>query len=151
MKTNISFGHILLSSPYNEKCFRKKVEQKINTLILCSIIFFFSKIVSFMGYGTAGQATIGKTVRCTCRFAHWMTEAKYTHSEYAIIFFLTATVVTRTRLDITFCVHYLPCYSRFSASNDAVLAKYYHPLSQSYMKSIYFALKRRISIRFVYM
>ena len=54
-------------------------------------------------YGTAGQATAGSTVRRT-RFACWLTNAAKTHSEYVIliVFFFAATLVTRTRLVVTF-------------------------------------------------
>jgi hypothetical protein len=41
MKTNLDFCHISLSSYYNDRYFRKKFVKKIETCILCSIIFFF--------------------------------------------------------------------------------------------------------------
>jgi len=49
-----------LNYSQNEKCFRKKVVEKIETHILCSVTFL-SKIVLFINnvekYCTAGQAT----------------------------------------------------------------------------------------------
>jgi len=43
-------------------------------------------------------------------FAYWMIKTTYTHSEYAHCF-STTTMVTRTRLNVTFVLRYLSCYS----------------------------------------
>jgi len=40
MKINIRFYYISLISSWNEKCFREKVVEKIETHILCSLTFF---------------------------------------------------------------------------------------------------------------
>ena len=45
------------------------------------------------------------------RIACWITKATNTHSEYVILIdFSTATMVARTRLDVTLYVHCLSCY-----------------------------------------
>jgi len=44
------------------------------------------------------------------RIARWITKATYTNSEYVILIaFYTATMVARTRLNVTLYVHCLPC------------------------------------------
>ena len=57
-------------------------------------------------YGTARQATDGNIIR-RMRFACWITKATDIHSEYVILCFSTATMVTRTRLSVTLYVHCL--------------------------------------------
>ena len=64
---------------------------------------------------TARQAT-GDNITGRMRFACRITKATDTHSEFAmLITFFTATVVTRTRLDVKLCVHCLSCSSQFVA------------------------------------
>jgi hypothetical protein len=62
-------------------------------------------------YGTARQATHYHIIR-RMRFACWITKATDTHSECVILTysFSTATVVTRTRLNVTLYVHCLSWY-----------------------------------------
>ena len=43
------------------------------------------------------------------RFACWKTNATDTHSEFVILIAFTATVVTRTHLNVTLYIHFLSC------------------------------------------
>jgi len=53
-------------------------------------------------YGTAGQATDDSIIQCM-RFAFWIPKATDTHSRIRNTYcFSTATMVTRTRLHVTF-------------------------------------------------
>jgi hypothetical protein len=53
-------------------------------------------------YGTTRQATDDNIIR-RMRFACWIAKATYTHSECVILItFSTATMVTGTRLSVTF-------------------------------------------------
>ena len=65
-------------------------------------------------YGRKGQATDVNILRCM-RFACWIAKAIGTHPEYVIKYLLlcTVTMVSRTRLNITFTgtVHCLTCYN----------------------------------------
>jgi hypothetical protein len=56
--------------------------------------------ITLVKYCAAGQPIDDNLIR-SMRFACWMTKAANTHSEYVILF-PSATVVTRTRLNITF-------------------------------------------------
>jgi hypothetical protein len=53
------------------------------------------------------------------RFACWVTEATYTHLEYLMLGFSTATMVTRTRINIMF-IRTLPvvCLLNFSVTHN---------------------------------
>jgi len=67
--------------------------------------FFSPKIVSFLNnvekYCSAMQATAGNIMR-RMRIACWITKATDTPSQYVIcIAFFTATMVTRTHLNLT--------------------------------------------------
>ena len=69
-------------------------ENKKKHLLFSIIFFFFSKIALFMRYekyGTAGQPTDN---------SFWLTKATNTHLEYVILI-CTATMVTRTSLNVT--------------------------------------------------
>jgi len=75
--------------------------------------FLFLKIVPLWDNveicGTPRQVTDGNIIRCM-RFACWITKTTEAHSEYIIIIvFPTATLATRTRLNVTLYVH---CLSR---------------------------------------
>jgi hypothetical protein len=60
-------------------------------------------------YGRAGQPTDGNIIR-RMLFARWMDTD--THSEYVmLIAFPRQTWVTRTRINVTFYAHYLPCFT----------------------------------------
>jgi hypothetical protein len=56
--------------------------------------------------GTAREATDDNIIRRT-RLEPWKTKATDTHSEYVIFIAFTATMVRRTRLNITLQVHFL--------------------------------------------
>jgi hypothetical protein len=61
-------------------------------------------------YNTARHASDDNIIR-RMRIACWITKATDTHSDYVILIaFSTATVVTRTRLNVTLYVHCLYCY-----------------------------------------
>jgi len=65
---------------------------------------------NFEKYGTAGQATDDSIIQ-RIRFACWITKATDTRSRVRNTYcFSTATLVTRTRLNVTIIVH---CLSRF--------------------------------------
>jgi hypothetical protein len=60
-------------------------------------------------YVRAGEA-IDDNITRRMRLACWITTATDTHWEYVIVFcFFIATMVTRTRLNVTLYVHYLSC------------------------------------------
>ena len=69
-------------------------ENKKKHLLFSIIFFFFSKIALFMRYekyGTAGQPTDN---------SFWLTKATNIHLEFVILI-CTATMVTRTSLNVT--------------------------------------------------
>jgi hypothetical protein len=73
--------------------------------------FFFRKSCALKDnmekYGRAGQATNDNTVRFAC----CITKATDTYSRICNTYrFSTATVVTRTRLDVTSYVHFHSCF-----------------------------------------
>jgi len=52
------------------------------------------------------------------RIAYWITKATNTHPQYVIFFaFSTATLVTRTRLNVTLHVHCPSCCNYYSQHN----------------------------------
>ena len=81
--------------------FQTVVVKKMKTLFMCSN-FFTPKILPFMG--KCGKIWLMWSVQMTLSFACWIIKATNTHSEYVILNFCTATVVTRTRLNVTFIV-----------------------------------------------
>jgi hypothetical protein len=66
-------------------------------------------------YGTVRQATDDNIIRRT-RFACRITKATHTHSRYVKHCFSTATMVTRTRLNVTFIPTLLCLSCSFSCS-----------------------------------
>ena len=71
--------NIALNSSQNVKLFRQKLQRK-------SEHRFYVQCV-FLETGTARQAT-DKKVKLRMRFAHWLTKATDTHSEYVIQYLL---------------------------------------------------------------
>jgi hypothetical protein len=57
-------------------------------------------------YGRVGQATGGNTIWRMC-IAYWITKA--TDTTFNTYCFSTATVVTRTRLNLTLCIKHIAC------------------------------------------
>jgi len=87
--------NISMNSFCNEKMFRHSCREK-KTRVLCSVTFlrkccrFWGKVE---GDGRVRQTTDGNIIR-RARFACWITKATDTHS--------AATIVTRTRFNVTF-------------------------------------------------
>ena len=75
------------NSSLNEKCFGQKSAEKVETDILCSVIFFFEKSCSVWGnvekYGRVGEATDDNIIE-RMRFTCWITKATDTHAEYVM-------------------------------------------------------------------
>jgi hypothetical protein len=103
--------------------FQTEVTEKIKTH-LCSITFFFRKSYRLWDnvekYGTASQATGDNVIR-RMRFACWITKATNTFRICHNFCFSRATLVTRTRLNVTLYVHCLSCYALFSLIGTTVL------------------------------
>jgi len=89
--------------------FRIKAVEKIKTRVLCSVTFENHTIflANVEKYCRAGQATDDHVAH-----ANWMLDTScYKHllricNTYC---FPTATVVARTRVNVTLCVHFLCC------------------------------------------
>ena len=102
--------------------FQTKVVEKIKTHILCSITFFRKSCRLWDNvekYGTARQATDDNIIR-RMRFAYWITKATDTHSEYLKHSFSMATMVTRTRLNVTLYLHCLFCSVLYCYDNGTI-------------------------------
>jgi len=91
---------ILLNYFLEWKRFHKKIAEKLKIRILCSITFS-PKIVPFI---------IEDNIIWRMRFASWITKATNTQVECLIRCFSTATMVTRTRLDVTLNLLCLCCW-----------------------------------------
>jgi hypothetical protein len=97
-----------------------RVVEKIKTHILCSITYFRKSCRLWDNvekYGTARQTTDDNIIR-RMRFACWITKATDTHThththtqnmKYSTYCFSMATMVTRTRLNVTF-IRNVTCY-----------------------------------------
>jgi len=127
--------------------FHTKFAEKIKTYeyILCSITYF-PKSVSFMRnveiYGTPGQATDGSIIRLM-RFAWWIPKATDTHSRVRNNYcFSTATMVTRTRLGVTF-IRTLPVSFYILASTTKKKSYYPTATTKPHSKSKSISLKRQ--------
>jgi hypothetical protein len=84
--------------------FQIEVVEKTKTHILCSVTFSRKSCRLWDNvekYGTAGQTTDGNIIR-RMRFACWITKATDTLRIFNTYCFRTATVVTRTCLNVTF-------------------------------------------------
>jgi hypothetical protein len=91
--------------------FQTKVVEKTKTHILCSITFSRKSCRLWDNvekHGTARQATYDNIIQ-RMRFACWITKATDTLRIYNNYCFSTATMVTRTRLSVTLCVHCMSC------------------------------------------
>jgi hypothetical protein len=85
---------------------------RIKTHILCSITLFrklYHLWDNVEKYGRAIQTTNDNTIRCM-RFGCWITKATDTLRICNTYCFFTATMVTRTRLNVTLYIHCLSCY-----------------------------------------
>jgi len=105
--------NIALSSPQNEKRYRKKVVEKIKTNIWCSVSFFSRKSCRLWDnvekYYRAGQATDDNITGRMC-FACCIPKATDTHSRYVILVaFPRQKMVSRTRLNVILYLHYMSC------------------------------------------
>jgi hypothetical protein len=80
------YDTVSLSSPYNEKYFRKKIVEKIKTFF-CSLILFV-KIEPFIWwcekYGRARRTTNDNIIQCMC-IACWVTKATDKCTEYVML------------------------------------------------------------------
>ena len=105
------YDNISPISSYNEKCFRRRFVEKIRVHILCSVTSTHThprkawRVYSRMwtNNGRAKQARDGSVIRrmlCAC----WIPKGNRHTLRIcnAYYFFSTATVVTRTRLCVTF-------------------------------------------------
>jgi hypothetical protein len=84
--------------------FQTKFVEKIKTHTLCSIPFFFENraVYEIMWINMLEPDMPQITIR-RMRFRCWMTKATDTHTEYLIfIAFSTATILTRTRINVMF-------------------------------------------------
>jgi hypothetical protein len=99
--------------------FQTNLVEKIKTLILGSITFFRKSCRlwdNVKKYGTAWQATDDSTIQ-GMRIARLMTKSTYINWELCNTrCFSTATVIARTRLNVTFTLHYLSCNIIFCPS-----------------------------------
>ena len=87
--------HISLNSCKNDKCFWKKVVEKIKTHFVCSVTFFLSlKSCSLWGnveeYCRAGQVTDDNITR-RMRIAFWIPKARHTHTHTVCICYCSST------------------------------------------------------------
>jgi len=90
-----------------------KVAETIKTHILCSVTFLrksYRLWDNVEKYSRVGQATDSSMILCV-RFACWITKPTHTrtHRICNIYCFSTATMVARTRLNVTLYVHCLCC------------------------------------------
>ena len=107
------FGHICLSSSYNEKRFKKKpFRANQNTYFRFGIFFFFENRtiyeVMWQKCGRVWQATVDNIAHAHCL----LDNQGYRHTLRICItcYFSTATTFARTILNVTLHVHCLSCY-----------------------------------------
>jgi hypothetical protein len=91
--------------------FQTKVVEKIKTHILCSITFSESCAVYEIMWKNAVQPDRPQMAIRGMLFAWWITKAAHTLKIWNTYCFFTATMVTRTLLNVTLCVHCLVCSS----------------------------------------
>jgi len=112
MKTNIRFWSYLAHFFLEWEMFQTKVVEKIKTHILCSVFFFFENRVVYeiTWKNLIERGRPQMTIWRLC-IACWIPKATNTHTHWSCntLCFSTATMVTRTRLNVTFYVHCLSC------------------------------------------
>ena len=88
--------------------FQTSCRENQNTHFVFSIFFPENRAIYEM-WKNMRQATDDNVIR-RMRIACWIPQAIDMHSEYVLITFSTATMVIRTRLNVTLCVHCLSCF-----------------------------------------
>jgi len=105
MKTNAHFWQCLAAFFSEKEIFRTKVVEKIKVNFLCSINFFFENraLYEIMWRNMLERDRLQKTI-WRMRFACWVTKTRDTHTlmTYNNYCSSTTTMVTRTRLNVTF-------------------------------------------------
>jgi len=116
MKTNISFSSYLAQFFLEWEMFQTNFVKKIKTHNLSPITFFFQKSCHFWenvkkNIVRWGGPQMTTSMRTACRIL----KATKTHtlSLCNAHCFPTATMVVRTRLNVTFNLHWLSCYHQF--------------------------------------
>ena len=87
--------------------FHTQVVENMKTRILCSVTFFFlvENCAAYEMWKNIVEPGRPRMTTWLMRIACWIPKATNTHTEHVILFpFLTATVVTRSRLSVTFYV-----------------------------------------------
>jgi len=110
-KTNIHFWSYLSQFFLQREMFHTEGLEKIRTQSVCSITFLFKSCRLWDNvetYRRAGQTTHDNVIR-RMPIACWITKATHTLTICNIYCFSTATMVVRTRLNVTLYVHCLSC------------------------------------------
>ena len=119
MKTDINFWSYFAHSFLQWEMFRTNVVQEIKTHVFCLVTFFRKSCYLWDNVGKycrVRQAT-GDTIIWRMRVACWIIKATDTHTICNTYYFSTATMVARTRLNVTLHVHCLSCLrSTYSTS-----------------------------------
>jgi hypothetical protein len=103
------FDHNSLTTTYNDKFFRRKLQRKSNHIYIENRPVYEIMWKNAVEWGRP-QMTIWRM--CV---AYWIPKATNTHSEYVILVaFLTATKVARTLLNVTLYANCLSCLARHS-------------------------------------
>jgi hypothetical protein len=96
------YDNILLNSSPNEKKFRTKLVDKIKTHVLCSTTFVRKVCRCALSWKKSVQPDTPQMAIGRMHVACWIPKARYTFRMFNIYCFPTATIVTRTRLSVTF-------------------------------------------------
>jgi len=94
--------------------FQTNIVEEIKTHILCSITFPENRAVYGKMWKNMVEAGRTHSIIRRIRFACWKTKATNTLRIFNTYCFSAATVVTRTRSNITLYAHYLSCYTLHS-------------------------------------
>jgi len=113
MTTDAHFWPYLAQFFLEWEMFQTKVVEKIKTIILCSIIFFWTSFRLWDNMEKFGRARQVWEYVYNASHAHCMLDNygyKHTLRLCNIYCFSIAKMVTRTRHNVTLYVHFLSCY-----------------------------------------
>jgi len=100
--------------------------------ILCSITFFLENRAFYeITWTSIVEPDIPQIKIWRIRIACWIPKATHTHTHsvyVTLIFFSTASMIARTRLNAMFYVHCLSCISRCDFNADNISATFWRPL-----------------------
>jgi hypothetical protein len=104
------YDNISLSSSHNEKYFRQTCRENQNTQFVLSNSFPNCVVYGIKWKNMVQPCRPRDNITRSILIGCWRTKATDTLRKCHTFCFSTVRMVTRTRLNVPFCVHYLSCY-----------------------------------------